>query len=123
ALLRFLADVKAGRHPVRAPVYSHLVYDVLPNQWVEVDRPEILIVEGLNVLQTGGLPRDGKAVPFVSDFFAFSVYLDAYVDILIGRCVNRVLALRITSLQDPKCFFHHYAQSSNAKQIAAPPAI
>ena len=84
ALLRFLADVKAGRHPVRAPVYSHLVYDVLPNQWVEVNRPEILIVEGLNVLQTGGLPRDGKAVPFVSDFFDFSVYLDADEDILRG---------------------------------------
>ena len=77
ALLRFLADVKAGRRPVRAPIYSHLVYDVMPNQWVEVDRPDILIVEGLNVLQTGRLPKDGKAIPFVSDFFDFSVYLDA----------------------------------------------
>ena len=62
---------------MRAPVYSHLVYDVMPNHWVEIDRPEILIVEGLNVLQTGRLPRDGKAIPFVSDFFDFSVYLDA----------------------------------------------
>ena len=53
ALLRFLTDIKAGRRPVRAPVYSHLVYDVMPNQWVEIDRPDILIVEGLNVLQTG----------------------------------------------------------------------
>ena len=77
ALLRFLSDVKAGRRPVRAPIYSHLVYDVMPNQWVEVDRPDILIVEGLNVLQTGRLPKDGKAIPFVSDFFDFSVYLDA----------------------------------------------
>ena len=73
-LLRFLADVKAGRRPVRAPIYSHLVYDVMPNQWVEVDRPDILIVEGLNVLQTGQPPKDGKAIPFVSDFFDFSVY-------------------------------------------------
>ena len=77
ALLRFLTDVKAGRRPARAPVYSHLTYDVMPSQWVEVDRPEILIVEGLNVLQTGRLPKDGKAIPFVSDFFDFSVYLDA----------------------------------------------
>ena len=77
ALLLFLSDVKAGRRPVRAPIYSHLVYDVMPNQWVEVDRPDILIVEGLNVLQTGRLPKDGKAIPFVSDFFDFSVYLDA----------------------------------------------
>src|SRR3954452_18373266 len=73
ALLRFLADVKAGRRPVRAPIYSHLVYDVMPNQWVEVDRPDILIVEGLNVLQTGHPPKDGKAIPYVSDFFDFSV--------------------------------------------------
>src|SRR5436309_4375569 len=57
ALLRFLSDVKAGRRPIRAPIYSHLVYDVMPNQWVEIDRPDILIVEGLNVLQTGPPPR------------------------------------------------------------------
>src|ERR1700756_1854005 len=113
ALLRFLADVKAGRHPVRAPVYSHLVYDVLPNQWVEVDRPEILIVEGLNVLQTGGLPRDGKAVPFVSDFFDFSVYLDADEDVLLHWYVNRFLTLRSTAFADPKSYFHRYAQLSD----------
>ena len=82
ALLLFLSDVKAGRRPVRAPIYSHLIYDVMPNQWVEVDRPDILIVEGLNVLQTGRLPKDGKAIPFVSDFFDFSVYLDADEDVL-----------------------------------------
>src|SRR5215470_2196503 len=62
ALLRFLSDVKAGRRPARAPIYSHLIYDVMPNQWVEIDRPDILIVEGLNVLQAGRLPQDGKAV-------------------------------------------------------------
>src|SRR6267154_1907182 len=76
-LLSFLSDIKAGRRPVRAPVYSHLVYDIVPNRWIEVDRPDILIVEGVNVLQTGRLPRDGKAVPVVSDFFDFSVYIDA----------------------------------------------
>ena len=67
-LLAFLSDIKAGRRPVRAPVYSHLTYDIIPNEWTEVDRPDILIVEGVNVLQTGRLPRDGKAVPVVSDF-------------------------------------------------------
>src|SRR6202045_3608311 len=77
SLLRFLSDIKAGRRPVRAPVYSHLIYDVIPNLWIEIDRPEILIVEGLNVLQAGRLPKDGKAIPFVSDFFDFSIYLDA----------------------------------------------
>ena len=77
ALLRFLTDIKAGRHPVRAPVYSHLTYDVMPNQWIEIDRPDILIVEGLNVLQAGAPPKGGKAIPYVSDFFDFSIYLDA----------------------------------------------
>src|SRR5438132_8728389 len=64
-LLAFLSDIKAGRSPVRAPVYSHLTYDIVANQWQDVDRPDILIVEGINVLQTPPLPRDGKAVPFV----------------------------------------------------------
>src|SRR5689334_7158482 len=82
ALLRFLSDIKAGRRPARAPVYSHLIYDVMPNQWIEVDRPDILIVEGLNVLQTGAPPKDGKAIPYVSDFFDFSIYLDADEDVL-----------------------------------------
>src|SRR5438445_3842947 len=68
-LLAFLSDIKAGRRPVRAPVYSHLTYDIIPNEWIEIDRLDILIVEGVNVLQTGRLPRDGKAVPVVSDFF------------------------------------------------------
>src|SRR3978361_1864026 len=73
-LLAFLSDIKAGRRPVRAPVYSHLTYDIVPNQWVEVDRPDILVVEGVNVLQTGRLPRDGQAGPGVSGFFDVSVY-------------------------------------------------
>ena len=94
ALLRFFTDVKAGRRPARAPVYSHLIYDVTPNHWVEVDRPDILIVEGLNVLQTGRLPKDGKAIPFVSDFFDFSVYLDADEDVLKSWYVDRFLTLR-----------------------------
>ena len=82
ALLRFLSDIKAGRRPVRAPVYSHLTYDVMPNQWIEIDRPEILIVEGLNVLQAGVPPKGGKLTPYVSDFFDFSIYLDAREDVL-----------------------------------------
>src|ERR1700721_328641 len=94
ALLRFLSDIKAGRRPVRAPVYSHLIYDVIPNQCMGIAGPEILIVEGLNVLQAGRLPKDGKAVPFVSDFFDFSVYLDADDDVLMRWYVQRFLALR-----------------------------
>ena len=115
ALLRFLTDVKAGRRPARAPVYSHLIYDVTPNQWVEVDRPDILIVEGLNVLQTGRLPKDGKAIPFVSDFFDFSVYIDATEDVLKSWYINRFLTLRGTAFRDPKSYFHRYANLSDAE--------
>ena len=117
ALLRFLTDVKAGRHPVKAPVYSHLTYDVTPNLWVEVDRPEILIVEGLNVLQTGRLPKDGKAIPFVSDFFDFSVYLDAEADVLKSWYVDRCLTLRSTAFRDPKSYFHRYSGLSDAEAV------
>src|SRR6187431_2363040 len=113
ALLRFLSDVKAGRRPARAPIYSHLVYDVMPNQWVEVDRPDILIVEGLNVLQTGRLPKDGKAIPFVSDFFDFSVYLDADEEVLKHWYVDRFLTLRETAFRDPKSYFHRYSKLSD----------
>lgn len=117
ALLRFLSDVKAGRRPVRAPVYSHLVYDVMPNHWIEIDRPDILIVEGLNVLQTGRPPKDGKAIPFVSDFFDFSVYLEADETVLKKWYVDRFLALRETAFRDPKSYFHRYSQLSDAKAV------
>src|ERR1700751_556173 len=100
ALLRFLSDIKAGLHPVSAPVYLHLIYNVIPNQWIEIDRPDILVVEGLNVLQAGRLPKDGKAVPFVSDFFDFSVYLDADEEVLRGWYVDRFLTLRGTAFRD-----------------------
>jgi type I pantothenate kinase len=113
ALLRFLSDVKAGRRPVRAPVYSHLTYDVMPNHWIEVNRPDILIVEGLNVLQTGRLPKDGKAIPFVSDFFDFSVYLDATDEVLMSWYIDRFLALRETAFRDPKSYFHRYSTLSD----------
>ncbi|MET0671823.1 MAG: type I pantothenate kinase [Xanthobacteraceae bacterium] len=118
ALLRFLTDVKAGRQPVRAPIYSHLIYDVVPNQWLEVERPDILIVEGLNVLQTGRLPKDGKAIPFVSDFFDFSVYLDADETVLKSWYVDRFLTLRGTAFRDPKSFFHRYSKLSDAEAKA-----
>jgi type I pantothenate kinase len=123
ALLRFLSDIKAGRRPVRAPVYSHLCYDVMPNQWIEIDRPDILIIEGLNVLQTGRPPRDGKAIPYVSDFFDFSVYLDADERVLHAWYVDRFLTLRGTAFADPKSFFHRYSTLSDAEATTTATAI
>jgi type I pantothenate kinase len=118
ALLRFLTDVKAGRRPVRAPVYSHLVYDVKPNEWVEIEQPDLLIVEGLNVLQAGRPPRDGKAIPYVSDFFDFSIYLDASEDVLARWYVDRFLTLRNTAFRDPKSFFHRYSKLTDQEAAA-----
>jgi type I pantothenate kinase len=123
ALLRFLDHVKAGRRPVRAPVYSHLTYDVTPNTWVEVNRPDILIVEGLNVLQAGRLPKGGQAIPFVSDFFDFSIYLDADETVLQQWYVDRFLTLRSTAFRDPKSYFHRYATLSDEKAKETATAI
>ncbi|UFZ02203.1 type I pantothenate kinase [Bradyrhizobium ontarionense] len=122
-LLGFLSDIKAGRHQVRAPVYSHLTYDIVPNQWVEIDQPDILIVEGVNVLQTGPLPRDGKAVPVVSDFFDFSVYIDADEAVLRKWYVKRFLSLRDTAFHDPRSYFNRYALLSDEEAIATAIAI
>jgi len=110
ALLRFLTSVKAGRRPARAPVYSHLVYDVMPGETIEIDRPDILIVEGLNVLQPNHPPKDGRAIPFVSDFFDFSVYIDADEDVLERWYVERFMLLRETAFRDPKSYFHKYSK-------------
>ncbi|MHB2168304.1 type I pantothenate kinase [Alsobacter sp. R-9] len=123
ALIRFLSQVKAGEHHVEAPVYSHLVYDVIPGETISVDRPDILIVEGLNVLLPSRMPRDGKPVPFVSDFFDFSVYLDADEDLLETWYVQRFMRLRDTAFRDPRSYFKRYAQISDEEAEATAHAI
>ena len=112
-LLSFMADVKAGERNVVAPVYSHFHYDVLPGETNIIDRPDILIVDGLNVLQPARLPKDGEAIPFVSDYFDFSIYLDADAD-LVGRWyVERFMRLRQTAFRDPGAYFHRYSKLSD----------
>lgn len=118
ALLKFLRDVKAGRSKVRAPVYSHFDYDVKAGEYIVVDRPDILIVEGLNVLQTATLPKDGKAIPFVSDFFDFSVYIHAEPSVIEAWYVQRFLTLCKTGFNDPKAHFHRYSQFSEEEARA-----
>ncbi len=118
ALLHFLADIKAGKRNVRAPVYSHLVYDVMPGEGIAIEQPDLLIVEGLNVLQPARLPKDGKAIPFVSDFFDFSIYLDADEADLHRWYVDRFLRLRQTAFRDPMSFFRKYAEVSQQEAIA-----
>ena len=118
ALLRFLSDVKAGKHNVAAPVYSHLTYDVIPGQQIVVDRPDILIVEGLNVLLPNKPRRDGEEVPFVSDFFDFSVYLHASEDVLERWYISRFMGLRQTAFRDPRSFFKKFADLDDAEAEA-----
>ena len=113
ALLAFLRDIKAGKHHVTAPVYSHLAYDIMPGETIAVDRPDILILEGLNVLQTSRPQRDARAVPFVSDYFDFSIYLDADEAEVRRWYVERFRSLRHTAFQDPKSYFHRYAGLSD----------
>ena len=111
-LLRFLSAIKSGQRDVPAPVYSHLVYDVVPDQFVNVDAPDILVFEGINVLQPGKLPPDGKIIPFLSDFFDFSIYVDADEELIRKWYIERFMRLRETAFRDPESFFHRFSQLS-----------
>ena len=120
-LMRFMADVKAGYPEVSAPVYSHLAYDILPGQKERVRQPGVLIVEGLNVLQTGD-GHQGNAPPvFVSDFFDFSIYVDAEEAYVERWFSERFLTLRDTVFKDESSYFHRYAHLSTeeARRVAA----
>jgi len=118
AILRFLAAIKAGQPDVKAPSYSHLVYDVLPNEHKIIDRPDILIFEGINVLQSRDLPAGGKIVPMVSDFFDFSIYIDADESRIHDWYVTRFMGLRETAFRDPNSFFHRYASISEEEALS-----
>ncbi|GAA1832360.1 type I pantothenate kinase [Pseudonocardia ailaonensis] len=106
ALLRFVTEIKAGRAEVTAPVYSHLVYDIVPGERLVVRRPDILLIEGLNVLQ----PATPHTALTVSDFIDFSVYVDAATDDLRRWYVERFLRLRETAFRDPQSYFRRYAE-------------
>jgi type I pantothenate kinase len=118
ALLRFLSAIKAGQPNVKAPRYSHLTYDVLPNEFTVIDQPDILIFEGINVLQSRDLPADGKIVPMVSDFFDFSIYIDAAENQIHNWYVNRFMNLRKTAFRDPNSFFNRYASISEEAALS-----
>jgi type I pantothenate kinase len=111
-LVRFMADVKSGVPEVAAPVYSHLAYDIVPGEFQVVRQPDIVIVEGLNVLQTGS-GRAGRPMPmFVSDFFDFSIYVDAQESDIEQWYIDRFLALRDTVFRNPSSYFHRFAALS-----------
>ncbi|ARO13955.1 type I pantothenate kinase [Ketogulonicigenium robustum] len=111
-LLDFVLDVKSGKPVVTAPVYSHLTYDIVPGQRVEIKRPDILIIEGINILQPG------LVAPFVSDFIDFSIFVDADDDDLLAWYVERFLTLRDTAFTDPTSYFSKFAGLSDAEAVA-----
>ncbi len=117
-LIRFLSAVKAGEHNVAAPVYSHITYDIVNGESIVVDRPDILIFEGINVLLPNRLPREGKEIPFVSDFFDFSIFLDADDALLEQWYIERFMGLRTTAFRDPRSYFRQYADLDDAEAEA-----
>lgn len=119
-LVEFVSDVKSGKPRVEAPVYSHLVYDIT-DEVKEVEQPDILIVEGLNVLQSGmDYPHDPHRV-FISDFLDFSIYVDAEGELLKTWYIERFMAFRRGAFQNPSSYFHHYTLLSEqeARNTAA----
>ena len=117
ALLRFVMDVKSGKDEVTAPVYDHLTYDIVPDASVVIRRSDILILEGLNVLQPARMRADGTSGLAVSDFFDFSVYVDADDDDVRDWYVHRFLALRDTAFRDPRSYFTRYADLSQEQAV------
>ena len=111
-LVGFLADIKSGKGSVRVPLYSHLVYDVIEGEWAVIDQPDILLVEGLNILQPGAAQSSSEPMLFASDFIDFSIYVDADVADLETWYMERFFRLRETAFKSPLSFFQRYADMS-----------
>src|SRR5262245_60473623 len=108
-LVQFVAKVKSGEPEVSAPIYSHFSYDILPGEIETVRQPDIMILEGLNVLQTGVVSAEYNQAVFVSDYFDFSIYVDADEEHIKKWYVERFFMLRRTAFRDPASYFHRYA--------------
>jgi type I pantothenate kinase len=118
ALLRFVMDIKSGKDEVEAPTYSHLVYDVVPDEKVVIHNPDIVIIEGLNVLQPARVRDDGRTGLAISDFFDFSVYVDAATADIRRWYVDRFLRLRETAFRNPASYFARYGSLTEEEAVA-----
>jgi len=116
ALITFLSDIKSGRRNVKAPVYSHLHYDIVPDEFVEVDQPDVLIVEGLNVLQSSPTVK-GEPILVVSDFFDFSIYVDVEEHVVKQWYITRFLTFRDSVFKKPGAYFSHFASLDESEAI------
>ena len=112
-LISFLIDVKEGKSNLKVPVYSHLTYDIVPNQYTVVDRPNVLIIEGVNVLQDGTEYPEFRKKAFISDYIDYSIYVDADEKYLMKWYIDRFLKLKSEAFTDPNCYFHKYAHLSD----------
>ncbi|MCT8602632.1 type I pantothenate kinase [Glaesserella parasuis] len=122
-LIEFVSDIKSGKRNVKAPVYSHPTYDIIPDQFNEVDQPDIVILEGLNMLQSGmNYPHSPHSV-FVSDFVDFSIYVDADETLLKDWYIHRFLKFRRSAFSDPHSYFHHYSKLSEQEAITTASTI
>lgn len=117
-LIQFISDIKSGKREVKAPIYSHLTYDIIPNQFNVVDQPDILILEGLNVLQTSAHHAKNADRLFVSDFVNFSIFVDAKESLLKSWYIKRFLNFRKSAFSDPNSYFHHYSKLSEDEAVA-----
>jgi len=115
ALLQFLTAVKAGQRHVGVPTYSHITYDIVPDQFTVVDQPDVLIVEGLNILQAGAGQPAPRPQVFASDFFDFTIYIDAETSHIRDWYIDRFLILRETAFRDPASYFRRYADLRDAE--------
>jgi len=123
ALLRFVIDIKSGKERVDAPVYSHIEYDVRPDERLVIEQPDIVLVEGLNVLQPARVSADGRVGLAVRDFFDFSVYVDAATHDIRQWYTDRFIRLRETSFRDPASYFARYAHLSDEAAVTQAEAI
>lgn len=117
-LLKFVSDIKSGVDRISAPVYSHLVYDIVETETIEIECPDILILEGLNVLQSPMSCNNANDRVFVSDYVDFSIYVDAEIPLLHDWYINRFLKFRAGAFSDPSSYFHHYSQISEIDALA-----
>lgn len=115
--VNFLADIKSGVRNVAVPTYSHLVYDVIEGEDVIVDQPDILIVEGLNILQPGEAPQSGDPLMFASDYLDFGIYVDAQEKHIRHWFLERFERLRQTAFKDPTSFFHQFSKMSQNEAL------
>jgi type I pantothenate kinase len=113
ALLKFVADIKSGKEHVQAPVYSHLTYDIVPGEFETVSSPDVVIIEGLNVLQAPGSDQDVA----LSDYFDFKIYVDAETENISEWFLNRFHELRESAFTNPASYFHRYAEMPLEKAL------